>query len=131
MYKILIMEDNTILEGGKLIAEFHGGRYNSKRDVIIYDTDTMYHFAQKINAISVKVEYLQYHISWDWLMPVVDKIESFGYCVFIQNDCCWIKVGRAGMEMPYISHLSNTKIESVYKACLELIKIEKLNHNGK
>ena len=28
----------------------------------------------------------QYHKSWDWLMPVVEKIESLGYEFFIVED---------------------------------------------
>jgi len=60
-------------ENNKMIAEFMGlapnecGVYQTKRGP--------YH-----------LENLSYHISWDWLMPVVEKIESLGYEFFIVDD---------------------------------------------
>lgn len=62
-----------------------------------------------------------YDWSWDWLMPVVEKIESIGYSVFIQNECSWIKVARAGMRMPDLSELGETKIESTYNVIIQFI----------
>jgi hypothetical protein len=50
------MKTNEILEGNKLIAKFMG---------------TLYHQDEKITATIVK-----YHSSWDWLMPVVEKIKD-------------------------------------------------------
>lgn len=50
-----------IIEGNKLIAEFMGW-------------EAKYHPVETI------------HTSWDWLMPVVEKIEQIGYPVKIQGD---------------------------------------------
>lgn len=103
------MSNDEILEANKLIAEF--------MEVEFSGTDFTDDKTFGGNADAVR-----YHRDWGWLMPVVDKIESGGYCVFIQNDCCCIKVGRAGMKMPYITNLSDSKIESTYKSCVEIIK---------
>jgi len=51
-------EDNQIIDNG-LIAEFMG-----------YEVHPVYEDERHD---------LQYHTSWDWLMPVVEKIESLGY----------------------------------------------------
>ena len=76
------MSNEEILESNKLIAEFMEVKF-SESDFTDDRTFGIY------NADAVR-----YHRDWQWLMPVVEKIESGGYCVFIQNDCCWIKVGR-------------------------------------
>jgi hypothetical protein len=60
-----------------------------------------------------------YDRDWNWLMPVVEKIESINYKVVIQNNSCSI-------EMIILDDIfcqsENSKIEAVYKACVELIK---------
>lgn len=103
------MSNDEILEANKLIAEFMEVKFS---ETDFTDDET---FGGNADAV-------RYHRDWGWLMPVIEKIESGGYCVFIQNDCCWIKVGRAGMKMPYITNLSDSKIESTYKSCVEIIK---------
>lgn len=63
------MTEKEIIEGNKLIAEFVGWKYNS---------ETANHGIRDncwIRKHEVVYE-LKYHSSWDWLMPVVEKIES-------------------------------------------------------
>jgi hypothetical protein len=129
--KLKDMSNDEILEANKLIAEFMGGEKHWLNGVSEpFNDDTIWGFYNiGVNIVSTYsgrkialVKDIKYNNSWDWLMPVVEKIESGGYCVFIQNDCCWIKVGRAGMKMPYITNLSDSKIESTYKSCVEIIK---------
>ena len=52
------MEQKQIIEGNKIIAEFMG---KTRR----YET-----------TIEIFYDNLKYHSSWDWLMPVVEKIEG-------------------------------------------------------
>lgn len=108
------MTQEEILEGNKLIAEFMGYDY-FKNHYIHRDSNT------PIGNMFTE-DKIQYHSSFDWLMPVVEKIEALGYSVFIQNDCCWLRVARAGMKIPIITHLSDNKITSTYKAVIEFIK---------
>ena len=65
-------------------------------------------------------EWAKWHISWYWLMPVVEKIESMGYEVWLKKQSCWI------YDYPEkkIVHImdSYNKIEAVYKAVVEFIK---------
>ena len=73
------MENNTmtnltqqeIEEGNKLIAEFEGMVYTND-DPKAYAQGYM--FSKELGAITVAD--LQYHESWDWLMPIVEKLSN-------------------------------------------------------
>jgi len=56
------MKDKEILEGNKLIAEFMGVGVMGEGDVDVGD--------------AMCVGELEYHISWDWLMPVIRKMKQ-------------------------------------------------------
>ena len=62
---------------------------------------------------------LQYHTSWDWLMPVVEKIESLGYWVN-RNDGD-ITISNKS-DMVVITPMSSGGIDMMYKAVVEFIK---------
>lgn len=64
------MEQNEILRRNKLIAEFDGWKEFK------YAGQLYWHPERNITVFR-KPEELEYHISWDWLMPVVEKIEKF------------------------------------------------------
>ena len=57
----------TIEEGNKLIAEFVGAKL-TKGNFYLLDGEILAHEAD-----------LKYHTSWDWLMPVVEKIRGQVY----------------------------------------------------
>jgi hypothetical protein len=65
-----------IIEGNKLIAEFMGER-------VIKEP----YFDNKLPVISGEDGYKQtkYHTSWDWLMPVIEKIKN-SYYLYIQYE---------------------------------------------
>jgi hypothetical protein len=58
------------MENNKLIAEFMGMTYGDPND-----DSVMIQMTSQGNEV-VPIESMKYHISWDWLMPVVEKIES-------------------------------------------------------
>ena len=95
------MNSTEILEGNKLIAEFLNQKLPSNSDFDIY----------------------LYHSSWDWLMPVVEKIESLNHPVYINSNNCVIyeKVGRN--HGWFIDNYADTKIEATWISCVEFIKI--------
>ena len=64
----------SIKENTELIAEFMGIVYNK-------DEDRYYN-----NGYKIQSTLLNFYRSWDWLMPVVEKIESLGYEFFIVED---------------------------------------------
>lgn len=89
---------NTI-EGNKLIAEFMNKDGNGYLPMF-------------------------FHSSWDWLMPVVEKIESMKSPVYIHSNCCTIyeKVGKDhGMVL---EEYGETKIEAAWKSVVRFIKFK-------
>jgi len=61
------MSEQEILDGNKLIAEFMGAKYNSKLDLVNLGA----------NHKLVGINELQYHSSWDWIMPSWSKLSSY------------------------------------------------------
>lgn len=106
--KQVTMKDN------KLIAEFMGWKPNEHHWCLNGDKD------------------LQYHTSWDWLMPVIEKIEE----IAIEDDNLTIKEHRYQVDMSYTqcniydyvrdgviaSADMGTKLSSTHRAVIEFIK---------
>jgi len=120
------------MKDNKLIAEFMGAvgtpKYNpTEWDVYItggLDVDSDDENAQHFYT----PDEMKYHTSWDWLMPVVEKIEctktddednsdSF-FNVMIEVFECNIN----GRDI-CICENGNTKLEATYRAVVEFIKM--------
>jgi hypothetical protein len=91
------------LEGNKLIAEFDGW------------TETKPHYGicknlrgNRCDASIDSWEDLQYHISWEWLMPVVQKIIGIG------------KIHRK--STPVTDLTLETPINDVWEKCIQFIQ---------
>jgi len=67
----------------------------------------------------------KYDTSWDWLMPVVEKIEYLGHTVHVAKNDVAVKE-RNTISSPSVCFIQGkwelTKIEAVYKAVVEFIK---------
>ena len=130
-----------LLNDNKLIAEFMGAvgtpKYNpTEWDVYItgcLDVDSDEENAQHFYT----PDKMKYHTSWDWLMPVVDKIESI-HGVFrrgsmtkggqLHNATEKKYVIEYGMHDKVIAHVyANSRIDAEYQAVVEFIK----DHNLK
>jgi|Laugrespbdmm15sd_2_1035082.scaffolds.fasta_scaffold03849_2 hypothetical protein len=61
---------------------------------------------------------LIFHSDWNWLMEVVEKIESLGVIVEIRENVCYIETSPNN----YYSELEDTKLQATYKAVVEYIK---------
>lgn len=121
------MEDiEKKIEGNKLIAEFMDGykRYYSDTLGMVWDHE---YYTPPLAGGKCD-EDLKYHSSWDWLMPVVEKIESLKFDVRINgvtdhagglHQSCYIEDWKSDDVAKYHS---SSKIESVYKAVVEFIK---------
>jgi hypothetical protein len=91
-------------QSNKLIAEFMG--YDSRRKFFTpWNEDT----APK------------YHTSWDWLMPVVEKIESMGYTFKICRRRVEIDKDGEHEPFPLILAKEETKQASAYSAVIQFI----------
>lgn len=105
----------SVLENNKLIAEFMGIVYPMLDNVIVIDN------------VVTKEDDLQYHKSWDWLMPVVEKIEAtldddgYGNNVLIETSSCTIlSVNDGSVVIGFTEGI--TKREATYQAVVEFIK---------
>jgi cytochrome oxidase Cu insertion factor (SCO1/SenC/PrrC family) len=66
---------------------------------------------------------IKYHSSWDWLMPVVEKIENFGFEFFIVEDRVKIAHNTDHSIDVIIDFTSGRrKNETAYQAVVEFIK---------
>lgn len=120
----------NILEGNKLIAEFmnitpkkFGNKYQWSDQPFYYvDGDTAEEVINKASG------YFKYSTSWDWLMPVVEKIEDlknthgFSFVVTIYQDYCRISSKNYSLEENYFEGEGDSKLEATYKAVLESIQ---------
>ena len=115
------MTQEEIIKGNKLIAFFMG------EDVPVevpygFSGNTTIAYRGPREVINWEKAKLHYHRSWDWLMSVLDKIESLGYATNIhcydQEHYCTIKEGnfRRGYGE------SKSKIEAVWLSCIDFIK---------
>jgi len=68
-----------------------------------------------------------YSNDWNWLMEVVEKIESLGYNTKIESlEHTRVSIGN-GKYLTLVEVDNETKIEAVYNACIEFIKWYNLN----
>jgi hypothetical protein len=65
----------------------------------------------------------KYDASWDWLMPVVEKIETLEHTVLIGQQYCEIK--HQNYRTKHGKASAKTKIQAVFKAVVEFIKWHK------
>jgi aspartokinase-like uncharacterized kinase len=73
-----------------------------------------------------------YHKSWDWLMPVVERIQSIGYHTSMYHDCDKLtytyrnemRIVNSDESKIRYRELSNgeTMIQCVYTAVVEFVK---------
>ncbi len=69
------------------------------------------------------IEFFEFHKSWDWLMPVVEKIENLGFPTVIkvtsEGQTVCILTGTNG---EYITTVGKEKILTIYDAVIMFIK---------
>lgn len=132
------MNNQKIIDGNRVIAEFMGIKILTKKE-----------YAKMTNCpieeiINMPEQNVYYHSSWDWLMPVIDKIESLD---LRKNGYDFPKVKFLGDHIEifiYATYRSdyiywqpwvdlrgnwhnhpkqcNSKIEAAYKAVIDFIK---------
>lgn len=115
-------KNTEIIEGNELIAEFMGVETRE-------ETATL-HKRFLINERFYAAQNLKYHLDWNWLMPVVEKIESIKFNgqtrfpVAIEDKICAI----ADISYPsdvdeYIVNIQvGKKIEAAWTAIVEFVK---------
>lgn len=132
------MTIKEIEEGDKLITEFMGEVILAANSETIPRSSYVKEFKKfsicsdfcdEVNKNAKKKYFpihhrgeMEYHSSWDWLMPVVEKIETMNAEVTIRLDSCSIKQSFKQPKVFAISRLSESKIEARWLAIIEFIK---------
>ena len=113
------------LEGNKLIAEFTGWTFapnvNHESESPTYELRDAHGFNEYRTA-----DMFSYHSSWDWLMPVVEKIEkdfATEFEITIYSASCYIQKWNKKKQSwdSFVSGVGK-KIEAVYDAVVQFIQ---------
>jgi hypothetical protein len=105
----------------EMIAEFMSGQ-----EFHFIDDFDREHAGIKVNDSVYPLDKLEYHSSWDWLMPVVEKIEKSGYEVIINDVFCEIFLSKDGYVTGKIIKDADEKIKSIWLCVVDFIYW----HNG-
>lgn len=140
------LPSEEIQEGNKLIAEFMGGQIREAwrvGDSIHYTWTGEYvkewrgkmglPIVKEMKEMHILTDHLFFHSSWNWLMPVVEKINSLQvpedsrgdvtYVVTIEPGYCVISAGGESIVSEKQAFDSGLPlIEIVYEAVVEFIK---------
>lgn len=98
-------------ETNKLIAEFMGLHQNKDP----YEQDMWFNSENHLVHNGLK-----YHTSWDWLMPVVEKIESMGYKFQMCRRRVTIKTDTNEIEL--FDTKGHSKLDAVYQSVSKFIQ---------
>lgn len=110
-----------IMKENEVLARFHGWRHSPTPKG---KGAGLWYFPEW-NKAAFKSTCFLYDKSWDWLMPVVEKIESMGCIVEITlclGKVCKIRKVISKTQDWQTCHESNSTIEAVFKACVEFIE---------
>lgn len=110
------MNEKEIEAGNRLIAEFIKLQHLPSNDI---DEDTIVAPSLRVGIGAENLK-LEYHTSFDWLMPVVEKIEGLGYTVHIEGSYC--KIGDMNAVIS-----DADKIEVTWLAVVEFIQWHNAN----
>jgi len=116
------MTDTEIKENDKLIAEFMGILENkSFKEIDKERLEKGMFVGEPMYDVNGVITNLRYNFSWDWLMPVVEKIENLydgDVLVEISDESCYI-----GLHKDYEKYCTiETKIQATWEAVIEFIK---------
>lgn len=134
------MTQKQILEGNKLIAEFMGCK-KEKNNPDLYHTGHFYNTEietgigmQPSNEDVYGYDEMKYNSSWDWLMPVVEKIESLGFWINIKKNHVTVAYDNKNTYDSNMIHSEFgdiSKIERVYICVINFIKFYNELETGK
>ena len=128
------------IEDNKLIAEFMGYTAKDKDSVeaTLIGSKYYWHIGNKmfyyIQGDWHVEDYLLFHIDWNWLMKVVDKIEDITnndetYRYIIEILGTTVNVIETDRIIPIAETFERTKIEATYKAVIEFINFYNRQQN--
>jgi hypothetical protein len=113
------MAQKEIIEGNKLIAEFMGFEFGG----VAFLTPHKKILANGDESSLYFPEDLKFHSSWDWLIPVVEKIEKEGFIFYIkENESSIENHWDNALIKSFGDYVAPTKIQACYMAVINFIK---------
>ena len=122
------MTQEETIENNKLIAEFMGWEiYKNVGREVEYFVKGQLETHHKVVDNWLSFLNMKYHSSWDWLMPVVEKIETFNHAVTITQNICTIRACIMGDRTVRAHQTGNyktpdTKLYNTWLAVVEFVK---------
>lgn len=112
-------------ESNKKIALFMGAKYLEQFDVFEFHS-----FQESPVIDNIRFRYLKYHTSWDWLMPVVEKIGDMRVSHQFSNDSLitvtinsgHVKIEGAAQRIFYCVSQCGSAISATYSAIVQFIE---------
>lgn len=118
------MTQEEIIEGNELIAKFMGATELGKSSGLS-DPSKCLNMVHPINCDGIEyvsLSELKYHSSWDWLMSVVEEIESLGWIVEIIEKSCAIRCGNKPNRFFETLTICDLKMEAIWSSIVKFIK---------
>lgn len=110
------MTDMTLIQQNEILAKFMGWKE-------IPEMPYVKNRYQQMQGLLWFASELKFHSSWDWLMPVVEKLESIGFALHIDEDTVYLHFPGNEMEMiDFTKERFGSKIATVYKAVCEAVE---------
>lgn len=110
------MNKEEIEKNNKLIAKFMGNEpYEDSRYGTLWNNPAS-------DGVHEKTSFsLKYNTSWDWLMPVIEKIEKMDYGFKMCRKV--VEVYIDSTKETFIKTKESSRIESLFKAVVEFIEL--------
>ena len=129
----------NIIENNRLIAEFLNWEFDDLSET--FETPFLklvepQAFGDEQFSCKLQDFELEFHSDWNWLMEVVEKIENLqdeNNCAIynVQTEQCFVEIIINHTSETIVEVDSNSKIQAVYRACVEFIKwYNKQNKNN-
>ena len=119
------------MKENKLIAEFMGYEeqdmsFRIPKNILKIEQENDCPNSQDLDCWDVPLKSLQFHTSWDWLMPVVEKIFSLGYHYEIKPRYMMIKERMSSEVLVCEANFkgqtyNKSQKEIIYNAVVEFI----------
>lgn len=129
----ILMEIDKTNAGNKILAEFMGIQHVKREMDEIFEVRIWTSAICNSNPNGEVLRPVEYHKSWEWLMPVVDKIEELGFVSTIERLNHGFSDHRVFFNefgsLKEVAHgaRNENKLTAVYEAVLDFIEW----HNNK
>ena len=115
------MNTHGFIECNKLICEFMGYQIKGSDFIFpsemqwLYIPSNIYELEDGVYNFDCDVSSMKFHFSWDWLIPVIDKITSMNeYSKFVDHTCSMVSKGGI--------HINTRFIETTWSDVVDFIK---------